>query len=514
VDEHLFPQLIPPRRSSASQEPARPSCLHLSAPAKWRAAGERRLDASSGSGSGNGEATLANSESLLPGYPTPVWRPVQYLGSKLRSLEAIAWAASKFATPGSAVVDAFCGTAVVSQRLAAMGARVTAVDAGAAPCVWARALLGVGLPSGVTPRGHLSALLSDFERMARSEVDARGTPWAHELEVEGRFLASRDAAGLTGHELSLPQVWRPSGATPRQQEVFARWHDATRADRLIPLGFLSGVFAGSYLGLRQTLQAEAMLWAASDLHAAGRADHWQYDALRMLICHALSSASYSPGKHFAQPHKRDGRKDLTFHGERLLSDRNVDLIEATVRAAEALASSTRGVDERHAVIHRRLEDLRPGDLGSVSCLYADPPYTAQQYSRFYHLLELAVDGRARELQYVGDGAARRVTSGLYARDRFLSDFCRTSTAPRALSQLVSLAHHLRAALLLSYSGSASGSTGNRRVISMEKVLDEVGRVYGPSRVEVMDVSVAYRPFRSDSVQGRDDREYLVIANAP
>jgi hypothetical protein len=33
-------------------------------------------------------------------------------------------------------------------------------------------------------------------------------------------------------------------------------------------------------------------------------------------------------------------------------------------------------------------------------------------------------------------------------------------------------------------------------------------------VEVMDVSVAYRPFRSDSVQGRDDREYLVIANAP
>src|ERR1700730_18507826 len=110
-----------------------------------------------------------------------VWRPVQYLGSKLRSLDAIAEAVGEIVAPGRTVIDAFSGTSVVSRRLASMGARVTAVDTSGAAATWARALLGVGLPFGVTAHTHLSATLPRLLKVAEAERQVRARPWRREL---------------------------------------------------------------------------------------------------------------------------------------------------------------------------------------------------------------------------------------------------------------------------------------------------------------------------------------------
>ena len=71
-----------------------------------------------------------------------VFRPIQYLGSKLRSLEFVVSEIGRIA-PGGRVADPFAGTTVVSQALAIAGHRVDASDAMSYAAAFARALLGV-----------------------------------------------------------------------------------------------------------------------------------------------------------------------------------------------------------------------------------------------------------------------------------------------------------------------------------------------------------------------------------
>lgn len=468
--------------------------------------------ASEGLGNGAGATSWAE-DSPLVSRAAPAWRPVQYLGSKLRSLEAVSQVARELLPANGAFVDAFSGTSVVSQRMAFLGARVSAIDASPAAACWARAMLGVGLGEGQTPGSQLSPSFADFLAMAREESCRRSEPWTAALAAEEDCLRARDASRLTALDVALPQVWRDVGATPMQASVFSAWRDATASGAPVPPGLTSAVFAGTYLGLRQALDAEGLLWATHALGSSGAIGAWTRDAFLTLICHALSGASYSPGKHFAQPHKRTGMKDLSFHGERLLSDRAIDLFDSVEQAANKLVAAARPGGEGHAVIQATVEDISASDLPASACFYADPPYTAQQYSRFYHVLDLAVGGRALDLQRVRTGDSWRVTSGLYAKKRFLSAFCRIATAGPALRKVVGTACQLHGSLLLSYSGSRSGLTGNRRLISMDEILDIVGGAYGSQNIEVRDVSVSYRPFRSESAYGKDDREFLVIARA-
>lgn len=442
-----------------------------------------------------------------------VWRPVQYLGSKLRSLDAIAEAAGEFLGPGDLVVDAFSGTSVVSQRLASTGARVMAVDTSPAAAAWARTLLGIGLPLDVGADAHLAPALRQLTEVAGDEIEIRARPWRKELEQESQFLARRDADGLTAFELRLPQVWRPQGSSQLQQQLFQSWDTATRTGQSVPPGLFSAVFAGTYMGLGQAVSSEALLGAAHHLRCAGEFDAWQCDAILTLLCHALSAAAYSPGKHFAQPHNRSRDKDLSFHAARLLADRNIDVRTVVNAAAMTLSGATRPRREAHIVIQGKVEDLSVNNMRSATCIYADPPYTAQQYSRFYHVLELAVDGRARMLQKSRWDRGHTATSGLYPAGKFLSDFCRSSTAPAALRRVLELSRHSGASLLLSYSGSATGQTGNRRLISMDQILSLVRELYGERNVRIADVSVEYRPFNTAAVSGRDDREYLMVCRA-
>jgi adenine-specific DNA methylase len=191
----------------------------------------------------------------------------------------------------------------------------------------------------------------------------------------------------------------------------------------------------------------------------------------------------------------------------------VSIVAAVREAASLLTAATRPRVEGHAVIQGKVEELTPDELSSAICVYADPPYTAQQYSRFYHVLELAVDGRARVLQEARFRGVGSVTSGLYGEGKFLSDFCRSSTALGALRRVVELSRRAGASLLLSYSGSVTGNTGNRRLITMDQILALVRELYGDSNVQIDDLSIAYRPFNTASVSGRDDREFLVVGRA-
>jgi len=459
-----------------------------------------------------------------------VWRPVQYLGSKLRSLGVIRAGVKELTEPGAHVVDAFSGSTVVSQALAALPRTVTAVDTSAAAALWSRAVLGIGrddVRSDPTDDlvGALNAIYPTVDRL----ISERSAPWMRVLDEEDAALASRDGRKLGTLTSRIPQVWRPEGATPAQKRLFAEWHTGAENKELGASGFVTAVYSGTYFGLRQSVELEALIAAAWDAFVDGKINAWQHASVLTIVMHAASAASYSPGKHFAQPHKLRPDKDLTFHRQRLLADRSVRILDRVHSAVQLLASvvqQSSGLTTKHhlhhIVLHKPAEALTAEDLTNASLVYADPPYTAQQYSRFYHVLDVLAEGRPQVLQTQrqrkgmpsGEGASRGVTTGLYPTGRYLSDFCRASLAPIAFERFFENVYSSGATLILSYSQSVSGKTGNARVIDLPTLLASLRRFYG-SRIELMSVDLRYRQFNAaaSSLDARDDREYLVVAYA-
>jgi adenine-specific DNA-methyltransferase len=84
--------------------------------------------------------------------------------------------------------------------------------------------------------------------------------------------------------------------------------------------------------------------------------------------------------------------------------------------------------------------LLQGGLRRVGLIYADPPYTRDQYSRFYHLYETL---------YLYD-FPRSTGSGRYREGRFSTDFSLALRVERAFVELLEAARQYSVPVILSY----------------------------------------------------------------
>ena len=143
----------------------------------------------------------------------------------------------------------------------------------------------------------------------------------------------------------------------------------------------------------------------------------------------------------------------------------------------------------------------------ADCIYADPPYTAQQYSRFYHILETLVLYDYPDLQ-LHPWNSSSFTQGLYRKDRHKSIFCSKAGAPVAFEALFSIASEVTDCLVLSYSSTTSGS-GNPRMIETEFISKLAKKYFGHSLERTLEHR--YRKLnRDDRNRKSGDPEKLYI----
>lgn len=81
------------------------------------------------------------------------------------------------------------------------------------------------------------------------------------------------------------------------------------------------------------------------------------------------------------------------------------------------------------------------EFGCVDLVYIDPPYTGEQYSRFYHVLETVCKYDNPNLEY----------KGLYRTDRYTSPFSLRSKAFDEFDKLFSILASKNKKIILSYS---------------------------------------------------------------
>lgn len=394
-------------------------------------------------------------------HPTPngeQFRPIQYLGNKIRLLDVIAAAVESVAEPSARVADLFSGTSVVGRRLAARNA-VTAVDVQGYAAALGRAML-------LTDAADLSAFNEPLflERAAA----------AHErLRKAFKPLIEREEGALS--DLRKGQVAAIEGiieggsvishaATGRSLSPTLR-RMVERTDPNLPDATAALTFGGVYFSYDQAIWLDA-------LHDAARSES---DGIRDVVVAAMlgtcSEVVNTVGKQFAQPVRLSDRqgnpKPLLI--ERTLRDRGLDVRQrflasfARWRSASASGSSDNRVAQMDVDTFMRSSE--PWDA-----VYADPPYTIDHYSRFYHVLETLVRRDRPGLSRMKRNGVPTIMRGLYRDDRYQSDFCVPSQAPDAFSRLFEAVAARRAPLILSYSGHADADEQRARLLSVDDLV--------------------------------------------
>lgn len=411
------------------------------------------------------------------------FRPIQYLGSKLRVLDEIASAASALVRPGAQVVDLFTGTTVVAQHLASAGAPVTAVDTQRYAELFGFALLGVERACNETLDGQ------EIVDAALGMDAATAECWRKASEAENHALDRSDAEALRSLYEALPLAWRSVGGS----EPFS----------------ICTVYAGTYFGVRQALEIDFLRRSIRQLGQEGRLSPWQSSAAMTGLMHAASMTVHSAGKHFAQP-LRHGSGNVRFLDARLIADRSISVTDSFIEGCRRVSANPFRSTHGHGAIRAAAEEYVFDRKDAPQLYYLDPPYTAQQYSRFYHVLETLAEDGAPKIPLGG-----RVTSGLYPTGRYKSAFSSRRSAPKAMEALLIEIARRGAAALISYSASAAGSDGNARMVTLEELLGICSRAFGVANVECSRMAHRYRQFNSAgwANERRDDSEILILCKS-
>ena len=213
-------------------------------------------------------------------------------------------------------------------------------------------------------------------------------------------------------------------------------------------------YAGTYFGIKQAIEADAIIVSLRSSRSEKQISLDEQRWCLIALGRALLKTANSTG-HFAQYLTP---KSSNFH--RHLALRRRSLWAEWLTSLAGLAPIG-GKDWRkhNKVFNQDTLSLIPQlkrAKADISVIYADPPYTDDQYSRFYHLLETLL-----LYDYPAVSGA-----GLYRPNRFQTAFSLKSKASSALQLLIELSASTGADFILSYPENGLANKAGADVRSM------------------------------------------------
>ena len=260
---------------------------------------------------------------------------------------------------------------------------------------------------------------------------ALGKRFAPALREEEKALQSSSLERIKLLESAMPNV-ASGGSLERERSYLAE--NPTEA----PYRLFSITFSGSYLGLCQSIQVDSIRYAVDLLLDTGRLDEHQHRWMCLALCQAVSKVATTTG-HFAQYLRVKEQTQRRFLAQRCRSV----WCEWLGAIFEFSPIGTRAWRSRNRVLRGDATELlqvlcERGERPAI--VYADPPYTSDHYSRYYHLYEtlLLYDYPPSE------------ATGRYRPDRFFSRYSIKTEVETAMGCLIEDCAKIGSRLVLSY----------------------------------------------------------------
>jgi len=390
------------------------------------------------------------------------FRSLHYLGSKLRMLEFIKSVADKEDPAQGAICDLFSGSGSVSHYFS-NSRRIVSVDIQEYSKVICESLLNPCTDKEILRYGkkiRLSPVIREIEKaiypLMSYEKNVIELGENGNLEPLCNFLenCSLYAAIDTVSENSSSAL---KAALNNSIELF------NQSNLNTPLAIQ--YFGGVYYSFKQAADIDVIL------HEIRNAPLKYKNTLMAALLSTASDVVNTVGKQFAQPirpRKKNGDPKPKLI-QQLAKDRSLDVFDKFQEWLEKYINQKPFVTghEVYCMDYSSALDLVPDD---VTIIYADPPYTRDHYSRFYHGLETLCLQDYPKISKTTIGGSLRLSRGLYRLERHQSPFCIKSQAPKAFNNLFKKVAASGKILMLSYSPYDKNSKAHPRVMELDKLL--------------------------------------------
>ena len=420
---------------------------------------------------------MSSPQTQLPLFPElaaeqSVRRTIHYLGSKLRLLDPIRRAIASVAPVGQPVCDLFSGSGIVSLALASDW-DVISVDIQE----YSRVLCAgfVNQPKNASGEG-----LKLCDRAAAGSVRSQ---LRHALC--GLLAHERDcmADAADGRVDGLCDLLEHGSLLPLNEcgEMPVRLRSDLNAalKKLRDQGLARGTetvvtrhFGGRYFSWEQAIDLDALL---AQIHILDSPDRDFFLAVALVVA---SDAVNTVGKHFAQPIRLRDAKGLPKRHliKQTLRDRSSSILDSYRACCESFTTLHRS-RRRHRAVCSNYADFLANDTTPFAAVYADPPYTRDHYSRYYHVLETMVlrDEPEVSTTKIRSNGVPRPSRGLYRVARHQSPFCIPKKAPGAFERLFVGVARRKVPLVLSYSPYEARAGNRPRLLTIDQLIGSAKR---------------------------------------
>ena len=407
------------------------------------------------------------------------FRPIHYLGSKLRILEEIKMEIDILDSSNRRFVDLFSGSGTVS-RYISQYRDVTAVDIQKYSKVICEALLCTNI-SNIDIDKCLEIIITncekkyktlnmfdeliEFETNAINNASINNISDLYDIVDEGSIICASNSISYKNNSLGSMLLMLNNILTNKTDDFM-----------------ITRYFGGLYFSYKQAIMFDVLL---NSIYSEDLPNDLQNYFLAILLS-TCSETVNTIGKQFAQPLKvydKNGKFKMQLL-KKIMNDRSIDVIKQFKNVASSYRNHARYRKDNAVLCMDYIDAIKQMKNHDIGIIYADPPYSRFHYSRYYHVLETIClrDNPKISLNVRGDKLSR----GIYRKDRHQSPFSIRSKAFGAFEELFANASNIASPLILSYSPQGINNDGTQRLIQLNDIKELANRYYSDVRIVNID----------------------------
>ena len=398
---------------------------------------------------------------------------LNYQGNKHSLMPFIKKTIDEIANEGDTIVDIFAGGGSVSNGLSD-NYRLISNDSEPYSSLITDALINT--PSAEKIHSSLNELTEEFNLVLFKKLNKL-------TDMEQKLILANDNVRLIKFYENLPTVWNNS-VTPHQLRKNNDYN------------LFQFYYAGTYFGLKQSMEIDSLIYSIKQ----------QPQNMKSVLMSALFSAimksSFSKDGHLAQP--LNPSKNAIRH----IHQRKKDIFKLFENKIKEFTTKDNNKKAKNIVYNSDFRDLMNEKILKYkpSVIYADPPYTDMQYSRYYHILNVAESYNYPELTKYRGG----YTKGLYTEGRNQSVLSKKSTAFSNLKVLMRFSHDNDIKLVLSYAFPVNIEKQNtdRYTVTIDKLIMTARKIFGEDFVDIRRENYKHANNRNSTT--KKVYEYLII----
>ena len=292
---------------------------------------------------------------------------LNYQGNKSSLIPFLKKNIEKYLEPGEIFFDIFSGSGSVGASFQQENI-IFSNDAELYSTIISSSLLN-------TPEETLLQEIADqFQTQLKKNINKNSIEYIDYIKQEREFLLSQDNDKLINLYKNFPTIWNKlRGVTVNKLRKQRKYNLFTH------------YYSGTYFGIEQSIIIDSVI---ETIHSFQNES--VTDTLYSCLFFAMKEIVFAKDGHMAQP--LNPSKNITRHFKQR-SKNLIDLLNKKLE--EFILYSSKKVSNnqfQHQIYNLDIREITNNNLlanSNIKMIYADPPYTDMQYSRYYHLLNVA-----------------------------------------------------------------------------------------------------------------------------